>query len=138
MRVQTPRAMLRTLRRMTFHEVGYAPWLAAYGDVSKQLRRVERLLKLSFVLDWKTMGGEHRGREAAEGLRQRWMKLPELLVLFDCDGLHALSNSAPPQLRFFIKCVSRAIGEAVRGNTLNEYDSWISAVTCPLVNLIAS
>ena len=49
--------MTKTLRRTAFHETSYKSWLAENGDVAKQQIRAERIIKLSFILDWKTMAG---------------------------------------------------------------------------------
>ena len=134
MRVQSPRSMLKTLRGLCFHEMGYAPWLGAKGDVGKQQRRAERLIRLSFLLDWKSMAGEQRGAEATRGLRRRWQKLPELLLLLDAEGMRKLARSAPRQLRFFLVCAARMCeGASSDCGALGAYDSWLSSVCFPQI-----
>ena len=135
MRVQTPRSMLKALRRMTFHEADYAPWLAACGDEDKQHRRVERLVKLSFVVDWKTMGGKHNGRGtgAARGIGNRWRKALMLMFACDASGLRHLSLSAPPQLRFILLCSARTVEIAAAANTLDDYHYWVDSAVSPMV-----
>ena len=133
MRVETPRSVLRTLRRLTFHETRNAPWLAAHGDEGKQGRRMERLVKLSFVVDWRTMGGAQRGEDAAEGLMNRWRRVSRMLYWADEDGLRKLANSAPPQLSFFALCCAGAWREASRGDQVEECAGWVRNLARPAV-----
>lgn len=133
MRIQSPRSMLKALRRMTFHEADYAPWLAAMGDEAKQQRRVERLVKLSFMVDWKTMGGACRGASASHGLQNRWTKALTLLFTCDAIGLRRLSQSAPPQLRCLLLCSARTVELASATRTLDDYLYWIDSAVAPIV-----
>ena len=132
MRVQTPRSMLRTLRRMAFAEVDYEPWLSAHCDGDKQHRRLERIIKLSFIEDFKTMGGRVRGWEAAVGLMRRWQRVPELL-LTDCVELSKAAEAAPPQLRHFYLVCARVCAVALSSGKMREYDTWIGNVVFPQI-----
>ena len=133
MRVQAPRSLLKVLRRMTFHEAEYAPWTAAFGDEAKQERRVERLVKLSFVEDWKTMGGTFRSPGALESLQSRWRKALGLLFLSDTAELRRFSLSAPPQMRFILVCCARTAEMAAATNMLEDYNWWIDYAVTPLI-----
>ena len=136
LRVQSPASMLKTLRRMTFHEVAYEPWLAAYGDESKQQRRLERLLKMSFLEDWKTMGGIWRGKGscgACNGLQARWSQAIDFLITRNDAALRRLATSSPPQLRFFALCSARMLETAEASSNLDECDWWVDRSAVPLM-----
>lgn len=132
-RVQAPQSMLKALRHMMFHQVGYAPWLAACGDEAKQGRRLERIVKLGFVLDWKTTCGPTRGESAARGLQNRWRKALHHIYTADAAAVRSLAASAPPQMRFTLLCFARVVEEAVRDETLLELNTWLDSVVFCLV-----
>ena len=133
MRVQSPRSMLRTLRRMAFHETGYQPWLASHGDIKKQIRRFERLVKLSVVEDFKLMRGCMRGDTVIKGLLRRWGKVPELLLMADDQAMRKCAASAPRQMGFFLSVCARACHRAVGDHEMEAYDWWLSNIIFPLV-----
>ena len=132
-RVQAPQSMLKALRRMMFHQVGYAPWLAACGDEAKQGRRMERLVKLGFLLDWKTICGPVRGECAARGLQNRWRNALYFIFTADSAALRRLAASAPPQMRFTLLCFARVMEEAATVETRLALDTWINRVVICLV-----
>ena len=134
MRIQSPRSMLRTLRRIIFHEVAYQPWNAAHGNPDKQQRRFERLVKISYVLDFKTMGGMHRGVEAAAALTACWQRVPEHLLMADSARIREASYSAPPQLCYFLMASARVCEMAAEDEgELARYDEWLGQVVFPIV-----
>jgi hypothetical protein len=131
-RVQAPRSMLKALRRMAFHELGYEPWTAS-GNEAKQARRLERLIKLGFVLDWKTMGGPAGNKSAARGLQSRWQKALDFLCTANAAALRDLAASAPPQMRFTLSCFARALERALAGGTLEALYAWIDSAVLILL-----
>ena len=133
MRLQSPRSMLKELRRMTFHETHYAPWWAAYGDETKGDRRLERLVKLSFVEDFKVVGGLCLGRSACLGLQQRWKKALEMLVLGQPAELRHLAWSAPRNMQFLMLCLARMLEEVLRFNNMEDFDAWMAFSLYPCI-----
>lgn len=135
MRVQAPNSILKDMRRMAFHEVQYKPWRSAHEDEDKQQRRMERLLKLSFVEDWKIMGGASHGgasQGACEALQLRWDKAMYFMLMGDHSSLRHLAASAPRQMSFFLLCCARMFEAAGDVATREKCDSWVD-VTAPLI-----
>ena len=129
--------MLRTIRRLAFHEVAYEPWLGAHCDIDKQVRRFERLIKLSVVEDFKKIGGRFRGREAFAAILTRWQRVSELLLLADCEAMREFAEMAPSHLRYFLLVCIRACAKALNENNMYQYDLWITDIVFPLiVNLV--
>ena len=136
MRVQAPRSMLKAIRRMCFHEVDYQPWLAAHCDFAKQQRRMERLVKLSLLEDFKTMGGRSRGTPAFYGLQLRWKRVREMLILADWQGLRERAKQSPPQLTFFMRVCARSCFQAQQQDTMAEYGAWLLNTVLPELDIV--
>ena len=132
MRLQSASSMLRSLRCMSFHQVNYQPWRAT-ADEDKLERRFRRLIHLSFVEDYKHMGGRYRGQEATHSLLRRWREVPELLLMADANAIYAKAESVPAQLRFFLKVCARTCNEA-GVDDMPDYDYWLGKVVFPLVD----
>ena len=135
MRVQAPGSMLRTIRRLAFHETAYKPWQGA-DNKGKLCRRFDRLIKLSIVEDFKLMGGRFRGDDAMLALLRRWRRVPELLLVANADAVYAMSESAPAQLSYFLRVCARTCVEAAEED-MPAYDWWLSVVISPLVAKLA-
>ena len=116
-----------------FHEVGYAFWPAVCEDDAKQERRLGRLVKLGFVIDWKTMGGPTRDESAARGLQNRWRKALHLLCSADSAGVRALAASAPPQMRFTLLCFARVLEQANKHGALPLFNAWLDRIVLGLI-----
>ena len=134
MQIQTARSMLRESRRMLFHEVHYEPWVN--GSLEKQCRRFHRLVLLSFIEDFKLMGGATRGDEACDGLLLRWRKLPELLIIADGNDLRRRAESSPLHLRCFLRIAARICKKAWESGRIEEYDEWLEDVIFPCIRAL--
>ena len=94
--------------------MAYQPWNAAHGNSDKQQRRFERLVNISYLQDFKTMGGRHRGVEAAAALTARWQQVPEHLLMSDSARIREAPYSAPPQLCYFLMASARVCEMAAK------------------------
>ena len=125
---------------MTYHEVAYRPWMGAHGDVEKQKRRFLRLVKISFLEDFTTMSGLHRGAEVSTSLTQRWRRLQYDLLMADSAEMRKAALHAPPQLRYFLT-VSARVCEELAGRDdkdMVDYDAWIGLIAFPTLDSLFS
>ena len=89
---------------------------------------------MSYVQDFKTMGGRHRGVEASAALTARWQRAPEQLLIADGARIRVASCSAPPQLGYFLVACARVCETAVKNEgELARYDAWLGQIVFPIV-----
>ena len=130
MQTESPRSMLRTLRRMIFHEADYRPWLA--DDPEKMFRRLERLMKLSIVEDLRMEG---RGEQSLQDLLERWRSDFQNSVFWAaaedtraCVKRSAEKNPAERQRRYFLKVCARTFEEAANNGLMEDCGYWLDDV----------
>lgn len=134
-RVQTPRSLLRDLRRLLFHETDYRPWCSNYEGYdyeAKLERRCNRLVQLSVLADYNEEGGSD---VAVNYVRQHWLDSLPPLFAARAERIRSHASTAPRQLKYFLLVCARACEQAVGPDASEEYHACLHDVFVPRLEL---
>ena len=136
MRVQSLRDQVKTARRMVFHDSDYQP-LNTKMDNEKLSRKLECIVQLSFMVDFKNTWCPESGGTAAEevisDLLRRWRQVGILLIQADHEQMYSVAEDSPPQLCYLLRLCARTRLVAIQLGESKKYDWWIVEIFLPVL-----